>query len=182
MAGHVRVAALKCLFVPSPEEGAADRKAKRSARKNEQIVDRAFALSSRRTVMQESDLIPLIGFYRDVGIHDRQDEDRVALVRREIDHVLDRMVDNIHELVEWAGDPRHSPESRLLAGSLALARWEASAGERQRTGISPERIKAAASGLDVRSLRDACHYCSIFDGAHELAAPRPVPLSDEDLE
>jgi hypothetical protein len=128
-----------------------------------------------------SDKIPIVGRHRGVGLHDHQDAERLELVRQAIDHVLD--LDDVEELVAFASNARHPPESRLLAGNkvFAILRQVATAGRSRPTNIDPEHIGACVAGLDSLDWRDRHYYASAFDH-HMLGDPerspvaRPAPL------
>src|SRR5262249_12992141 len=122
--------------------------------------------------------IPVVEIYRGVGIEDQQSFERIGLVKREIDRV--HRMSGPDELADYAGDARHAPEARMLAGARAEALWELAAEERRlRPGISLERLRAVTAGLGSRTWRDPDRYCSLLDLHPEHAAQRPDPLADD---
>jgi hypothetical protein len=69
----------------------------------------------------DSDGIPTVGTHRGVPLEDQQSDERLALVRAEIDLVLG--MSDPGELADHAGNPWHSPESRQLAAAMAESIW-----------------------------------------------------------
>ena len=67
-----------------------------------------------------ADRIHCIGEHRGVGLHDCQSEERLAVVRRELDVVLD--LNDIRLLTEICGDFTWSPEARLYRRCEAQGR------------------------------------------------------------
>ncbi|MER9590928.1 hypothetical protein NKI94_19245 [Mesorhizobium australicum] len=129
--------------------------------------------------MSEGDRIPTIGEHRGVGLHDCQSKERLALVRREIDSVLD--LHDITLLVEVAADVGWSPEARLLAASKLKAMHQISAEDRKsRPMFDMAYVTACVCSLDSRSWRSPTHFCSLLDpgrGPHEAGpVARDVPL------
>jgi hypothetical protein len=126
--------------------------------------------------MEAGDAIPTVGAHRGVPLEDQQSDARLALVRREIDHVLG-LTDAI-ELFDWASDARHSPESRQLAGAMAESLWTVAAETRaNRPPIDLDRLRAATAGLGSRRWRSPTHFCSDLDH-DENAVPREERLPD----
>jgi hypothetical protein len=76
----------------------------------------------------DGDTIPAMDFHCGVKIQDAQPQERVALVRLEIDRIL--AISDVHELYQIAGDASWSPEARLLAASKVESTWEACAAGR----------------------------------------------------
>jgi hypothetical protein len=130
------------------------------------------------------DDVPVAERYRQVGIHADQSPERIRLVRREVDRVFDQINGDIVQLVEWAIDARHSPESRQLAGVLAEALHESSAEARQYTAVDLRRIRAITRGFALNSRLWRCQfrYTSILDPDWRHALERPEPLAEEDVE
>jgi hypothetical protein len=135
-------------------------------------------------IHEADDQIPVIAVHRGVGVHAGQDEDRVTLVRREIDFVLDQIGNDFAALIEWATSARHCPESRLLAGARATAIFENAVAARRDAGVSAEFLRAVTAGaaLHARSWRCRFRFTSILDADWRHAVERPEPLSEEDVE
>jgi hypothetical protein len=96
-------------------------------------------------------------------LHDQQSPARLAVVRAEIDTVIE--LSDLVELVNWAKDLGHSPESRLLAGAKAEAIISEFGGARQKRprGLSIEYIRAVTAGLDGEGWRSPTHYGTLID-------------------
>jgi hypothetical protein len=134
--------------------------------------------------------IPIIGHHRGVGLHDEQDEARLAVVRSEIDFVMDRL-SAVPDLYEFACDVSHAPESRLLAGTKALAVFELAAEDRVARPVGKidrDQIRAVICSLDSLKWRSPWAFCSLLDpgppplGQGPQPVKRPAPLRDwEDL-
>jgi hypothetical protein len=125
----------------------------------------------------DNDEIPTIGTYRGVPLEDQQSDARLALVRREIDHVLG--LTDARELADWATDSWHSPESRQLAVAMAESLWTmASENRNNRPSIDLDLLRASTAGLGSRRWRCPTHFCSDLDH-DENAVPRDEPLSLE---
>jgi hypothetical protein len=123
------------------------------------------------------DTIPTVGEHRGVRLHNKQSAARLDLVRGEIDAVSD-MADAI-DLVAWAADVGHAPESRLLAAARAEALWELAAERREiRPDLNLDRLRASVAGCDSVRWRSPNHFCSDLDygGGGGVPAPREVPL------
>lgn len=125
--------------------------------------------------------IPTIGTYRGVELHDHQDEDRLAIVRAEIDAVFE-LQERTNGLVAWAEDRGRSPESRLLAEALVRAQCEAAA-ENRRTmpGVDLAHLRAVTAGLDGLEWRDPVHFDTLIasgpaPGVSNAAVRRPQPI------
>jgi hypothetical protein len=100
--------------------------------------------------------IPVVEIYRGVGIEDRQSFERIGLVKREIDRV--HRMNGADELADYAGDARHPPEARMLAGA---------------------RVEALCLGS--KTWRDPYSHCSLLDQPGPGAAgavAREQPLAD----
>jgi hypothetical protein len=125
----------------------------------------------------DSDKIPTIETYRGIPLEDQQSDVRLELVRREIDLVLG-MTDAC-ELADWAGNPRHSPESRQLAAAIAETAWTIAAETRalRPAGISLDLLYASTAGLGSKTWRDPDRHCSLLDHGGVL---REQPLDDSE--
>lgn len=110
--------------------------------------------------------IPIVERYRQVGLHDQQDEARLAIVRAEIDAVFN-MAGQIRDLVDWVANRSKAPESRLLAGALLRAEYDLATDERRlRPDVDMEWLGAVTAGL--ATTRSRKYYDSIY-------APFPPP-------
>jgi hypothetical protein len=125
--------------------------------------------------------IPTIAVHRNIPIHDHQSEERIKLVKREIDLVLDQIGHDFARLIEWAASGKNSPESRMVAAAMAAAIFESNSEARQRTNISPGQLRALTHGLalDDRTLRCQHRYTSILDWGWKHAVLREMPLPAE---
>jgi len=126
----------------------------------------------------DDDAIPTIGSYRGVPLEDEQSEARLGLVRAEIDLVLG--MSDPGELADYAGNPWHSPESRMLAAAMAESAWTVAAETRavRPGGISLEKLHASAAGLGSRRWRDPWRHASLLDVAGGVE--REQPLGDSE--
>lgn len=117
-----------------------------------------------------SEPIPIVERYRGIGLHDHQDPERLAVVRAEIDRVYEIAADE-RQLWAWVEWRPNSPESRLFAKALLLARVEA-AKEKRRTlpDIDVGRLNTLTGGLDTVSGRSKTFFDAKF-------APRAGPGS-----
>lgn len=127
----------------------------------------------------ENAKIPIVAEHKGVGLHDCQDETRLALVRREIDSVFD--LHDITLLVEICADPTWSPESRLLAAAKLKARHQLAAEDRRsRPLFDMAYIDACVGSLDSQYWRSPTHFGSLLEpgrGPHEQGpVPRDMPL------
>jgi hypothetical protein len=128
--------------------------------------------------------IPLCDHHRGVGLHDHQGPERLAVVRAEIDFVLDKLED-VAALYAFAGDVANAPESRLLAAAKIQGIWQLRAERREvrPAGVSLEKVRAVVAGLNSEGWRDRNFFCSMLDirppgrGTFR-AVPREVPLPD----
>jgi hypothetical protein len=124
--------------------------------------------------MEDDDAIPVIGLHRGVPLEDQQSPERLALVRAEIDLVLG--MTDVGELADYAGNPWHAPEARLLAAAMAETAWTVAAETRAlRPAISLEKLHASVAGLGSRTWRDPDRYCSLLDHG---GIEREQPLDD----
>lgn len=121
----------------------------------------------------EADRIPICGYYRNVPMHDRQDEARLAVVRREIDAVLD--LSGLKLLVEICPDQRWSPEARLLAAARLKAMHQIAAEDRRvRPSVDLAYVGACVAGLDSVQWRSRWSYSSSLDPGTAPGAEGPV--------
>jgi hypothetical protein len=126
--------------------------------------------------------IPIIETYRGVGLHNFQDEARLRIVRGEIDIVIE--ISDLADLVEWAKDSGHAPESRSLAGEKALAILSGFGQARQKRphrDLTPEYIKAVIAGLNSDKWRSPWVYGTLLEpgpapGKPSRAVKRETPL------
>jgi hypothetical protein len=119
----------------------------------------------------DTDEIPTIEIYKGVPLEGGQSDGRLVLVRREIDVVL--AMTDAGELAGWAADPRHSPESRLLACAMCESMWAVASEKR-----ANRPLHASVAGLGSRRWRDPSHFCSLLDD-NAAAVPREEFLADE---
>jgi len=128
--------------------------------------------------------IPVIEIYRGVGLHDQQDEARLALVRSDVDAAF-ALAGNVTGLVTLARDRSRAPEARLLAAALTLAEHELAVDERRvRPNVSREQLAAITAGLGTT--RSPLFYDSIYSplslarqpGDSGLPVRRAQPLID----
>ncbi|RAZ90160.1 hypothetical protein DPM33_15135 [Mesorhizobium hawassense] len=131
--------------------------------------------------MRNRDRIPTIGEHRGVGLHDHQDEERLATVRREIDAVLDLTDPTL--LVETCADVTWSPEARLTAAAKLKAMHQIAAEDRKvRPTFDLAYVAACTAGLDSVYWRSPWHYGSLLDPGRAPGeagpVPRDVPLED----
>jgi len=114
--------------------------------------------------MEDDDAIPVVGLHKGVPLEDQQSDARLALVRAEIDHVLN-MTDAV-ALFDYAGDAWHSPESRQLAAAMAESMWAVASETRaNRPPIDLDRLRASTAGLGSRRWRDPWRHASLLDVA-----------------
>src|SRR5262249_8228352 len=104
-----------------------------------------------QTDMGDDDQIPVVEIYRGVGIEDQQSFERIGLVKREIDHV--HLMNGPDELADYAGDVRHAPEARMLAGARAEALLGAcSGGAAAAAGDQPGAIARRDGGFGISNM------------------------------
>jgi hypothetical protein len=110
---------------------------------------------------EEQDRIPVIGFHRGIGLHDFQDEDRLQLVRVEIDTVAEE--NDLQTLAAWSLRIDHAPESRLFAAEKVMVALTQAGNARRPPDVTPEKVRAHVAGLSSQTWRDPDHFCSILD-------------------
>ena len=125
------------------------------------------------------DDIRVVERYRGCGLHDCQSTERLRVVRAAIDHVY--TLDQVLDLVEYAGNVRNPPESRLLVVARCRALWELAQEAREpRPIINVAHVEALAAGCGSQAWRSPTHFCSLLDAHDENAVPREQPLTDEE--
>lgn len=120
--------------------------------------------------------IPIVETYRGVGLHDQQDEERLAVVRADVDAAF-ALAGNIDRLGEYLADRSRAPEARQLVGALAKAEHELAVDERRvRPSLSLERIAALTAGLGTT--RSPLFYDSLYSPVSLAGRPGDpgVPL------
>ncbi|MFK4538011.1 hypothetical protein ABIA00_006194 [Bradyrhizobium ottawaense] len=114
--------------------------------------------------MSISDRIPKVGAHRGVPLDDQQTEDRLAVVRRDIDAVFEET--DSKALIKIAANPQWAPEARRFAAAKLQATHQIAADERRaRPSIDLEYVKACVAGLDSQRWRDRRFYASMLDVA-----------------
>ena len=128
------------------------------------------------SLLSPSDIEP-IGEHRGVPLHDHQDEQRLAIVRREIDRVIDTISANIPALVEYCKDRSRPPEARILAFHLVEAHRSVAAESRQErpAGVDLEYLCAHVSGLGSRRWRSRRTFGCVLDEDGQVPRPTPLP-------
>jgi hypothetical protein len=126
--------------------------------------------------------IPIVGHHRGVPLHDQQPEARLAVVRAEIDCVLDR-IEDVGALYRFAADQANSPESRLLASAKIQGIWQLRAESREARppGVTLEKVRAVVAGLNSEGWRDRHHYCSLLDIHEPGPGPRRAVKREREL-
>lgn len=125
--------------------------------------------------------IPTVGEYRGVGLHDNQDEERLAIVRSHIDQVflIRGDIKQLLEFIEWRPN---APEARLLAAAFLHAYVEQAKDARRATpAIDLELVDGWTAMLNSARCRDPRLYDSIFmprwaPGSPNRPMERKVPL------
>lgn len=135
--------------------------------------------------MTDDDQIPTDGSHRGVGLHVGQNEERLRVVRADIDaaHALS----HLDELYDFARDPGNAPEARLLARAKAEATLDDAVERRaprdRNPAISRELIRASTAGCNSLHWQSNTHYCSNLDRrgrpGEDRRVPREVPLPDK---
>jgi hypothetical protein len=129
-----------------------------------------------------ADQIAFCEHYRGCGIEVDQGPARIAVVKAEIDVVLE--MSDLSALADYAGDIRRAPEARMLAGRKALAILSGSVDQRQKRprGMSVEYLRACVAGLGSVTWRDPYHHASLLSTRrppgtpNHQGVPREVPL------
>lgn len=111
--------------------------------------------------MTDDDRIPTRGEHRGVALHDFQDEDRLAIVRGDIDAV--------HALGDWRAlwrivcERRLAPEALLFAAAKLRAIHSSAANSRvARPDFDLELLGAYTAGLDSMTWIDPVRYGSVL--------------------
>lgn len=131
----------------------------------------------------EDDLIPTVGLHRGVPLHDRQDEERLAVVRTDINSVYE-LQDSLEALKKSAANRSMAPEARLFAAALIRAKFEAAVEERrERPAVDMDWLEAVVACLDLARYRDKNFYDTWLAPRHRPGAldnpiRRPQPLDD----
>ena len=124
--------------------------------------------------MDSDDGFRRLELHRGVPLEDQQSDERLALVRAEIDLVLG--MSDPGELADHAGDPRHSPEVGSLRPPWRRAIWTMAAETRAvRPVISLEKLHASVAGLGSGTWRDPDRHASLLDHG---GVEREEPLDD----
>jgi hypothetical protein len=118
--------------------------------------------------------VPTAEIYRGVAIHDQQTPERIALVRREIDALLDGEW-NVDALFNLAGDAANCPEARLLAAATIYAFYADRVRSRQSVPIDLDLLTSKVCLLDVEEWRSPWHFGELTDDPAR-AVPRDAPL------
>jgi len=120
--------------------------------------------------------IPIVAEHRGIGLHD-QDEARLELVRRELDHVLDNISGDIAALVRYCEDGKRPPEARLLAFHIVAAHRSTAADSRQErpSGFDMDDLVAVVCALGSRKWRSRHTYGAVFDDHQQEPRQEPLP-------
>ncbi|WP_414462708.1 hypothetical protein [Hyphomicrobium sp. DY-1] len=132
-----------------------------------------------------NDEIPTDGSYRGVGLHIGQNEERLRVVRADIDaaHALH----DLRDIYDFARDTGNAPEARLLARAKAEATLDDAVERRaprdRNSTISREILRAVTAGLKSLTWQSRWRYCSVLDprpkpGEPDRSVKREVPLPD----
>jgi hypothetical protein len=129
------------------------------------------------------DRIPCVADHRGIGLHDSQSEKRLALVKRELDSVLD--LSDVHKLIAICGNVAWSPEARLTAGAKLRAMHELATEDRKtRPLFDLAFVVACTAGLDSRYWRSPWVFGSLLDPGRmpggDSPVSRDVPLADDE--
>jgi hypothetical protein len=126
---------------------------------------------------ERDDAIPISGFYRGIGLHDRQPPARLKVVRKDIDRAWE--LTDVGELFDFAGNVMKAPEARIFAKLKLIAKWNEAVEKRwERPVFDRERLEAMTNALDSRIWRSPTHYGTDLD-AH-LGVLREEPLGPAD--
>jgi hypothetical protein len=112
-----------------------------------------------------NEMMPSIGEYRGVPIHDFQDQKRIDLVvKPEIDRVFS--MSNPEELFSYAKNEANPPETRLFSGDKLKAMHEYG-----RLGGIVEHLGAILGGLSILHWADPLAYGTLLDRGERPARP-----------
>ena len=134
----------------------------------------------------DNDQIPIEGEWRGVGLHAGQTEERLRVVRSDIDAAHE--LRELEDMAEFAQDVGRAPEARVFARMKALATLEDVAerrGPRSRTAVLDRQfINALARGLTCQTWQDPRAYASLLDPptvprSQDRRVRREVPLPDK---
>jgi hypothetical protein len=112
---------------------------------------------------EAGDQIPLIGFYRQIGLHNLQSPARIRRVKADIDRVY-ALREDVDALYRFAGNIVKAPEARLFAKWKLIALWnEATERRRERPNFDRERLEVMVCGLDSRVWRHPFCFGTLLD-------------------
>ncbi len=133
--------------------------------------------------MTEDDQIPTIGEHLGVPLDDCQDQERLVVVRGDIDSVFE-VKDDLAGLKKAAITRSRAPEARRFAAALITAMFEdAVAHGRARPDVDLDWLRAVVACLDRVHYRDKFFYDTWLAPRHPPGAPngpvrRSRPLND----
>lgn len=109
------------------------------------------------------DLIPNVGRYRGIEIHDFQPQERIrSVVKPAIDAVYE--ISDPTRLLEYVGNSANPPEARLFAVARCNAAWELAAENREaRPRFDRDRLEAIAAGLASLTWMNPRLYATLLD-------------------
>jgi len=117
-----------------------------------------------------------IEVYRGVALHSDQSDIRLAIVRKEIDRVMDSL-GTAAELQEHAANPRNAPESRTAAAALAIALYDLATEERrERPKVDRVLMECFIVGCNAQGWQSPDSYGNITERG---CVPREKPLFRE---
>lgn len=135
--------------------------------------------------MRERIIMPSVGVYRSIPVHDYQSPQRIELV----------VVPHIDEAIAAGDDPARllailrridrAPEARIYCGRKLLAPMEAAKDARQRTKTDPDLLRALMTCREFLDGQLDTHYAGRFDtwgpraGGHSQPAERPEPFRSQ---
>jgi hypothetical protein len=120
----------------------------------------------------EDDHVPCDGAHRGVGLHAGQCERRLAVVRRDIDHVCG--LSSVQDLMDALRDGKLAPESRLFAAAKLLALHNGAAKARDSSPIDRDLVIAHSAPLDTVRWRSPVNYGS------DLCMGERIPRDPDD--
>jgi hypothetical protein len=145
---------------------------------HDELSRRALTILIQRTDEEDDDVIPSIGAYRDVPLHDNQDEKRLECVRRNIDFAM--KLTDLEDLCAFCENGGNAPESRLLAFARIKAIWAMAVDRREaRPDVDLKRLNAIVSPLESVEWRCDTHFGSLLDKCPG-AVRRETPISPKD--